>query len=76
MILISVVATGFDETNSAGKPVEMLIGDNRNKKVVASEETEKNIHETEQPKVAPAKRQPFGGESVEMIPNWLMNRYK
>lgn len=75
-LIVTVIATGFDETNSAGKPVEMLIGDNRNKKVVASEETEKNIHETEQPKVAPAKRQPFGGESVEMIPNWLMNRYK
>ncbi len=75
-LIVTVIATGFDETNSAGKPVEMLIGDNRNKKVVASEETEKNVQETEQPKAAPAKRQPFGGESVEMIPNWLMNRYK
>ena len=73
---MTVIATGFDETNAAGKPVEMLIGDNRNKKVVASTE-EQEVQPAEQSKPAqPAKRQPFGGESVEMIPNWLMNRYK
>lgn len=75
-LIVTVIATGFDETNSAGKPVEMLIGDNRSKKMVAAEEVEKEVQETEQPKAAPTKRQPFGGESVEMIPNWLMNRYK
>ena len=75
-LIVTVIATGFDETNAAGKPVEMLIGDNRNKKVVASTE-EQEVQPAEQSKPAqPAKRQPFGGESVEMIPNWLMNRYK
>ena len=76
VLIVTVIATGFDETNAAGKPVEMLIGDNRNKKVVASTE-EQEVQPAEQSKPAqPAKRQPFGGESVEMIPNWLMNRYK
>ena len=75
-LIVTVIATGFDETNSAGKPVEMLIGDNRSKKVISTEQPEQGVQEVEQPKNTQPKRQPFGGDSVEMIPNWLMNRYK
>lgn len=75
-LIVTVIATGFDETNSAGKPVEMLIGDNRSKKVIPNEQPEQGVQEVEQPKNTQLKRQPFGGDSVEMIPNWLMNRYK
>lgn len=75
-LIVTVIATGFDETNSAGKPVEMLIGDNRSKKVIPTEQAEQGVQEVEQPKNTQPKRQPFGGDSVEMIPNWLMNRYK
>ena len=31
-LIVTVIATGFDETNATAKPVEMLIGDNRNKR--------------------------------------------
>lgn len=75
-LIVTVIATGFDETNSAGKPVEMLIGDNRNKKIIPTEQPEQDAQEAEQLKHTQPKRQPFGGDSVEMIPNWLMNRYK
>lgn len=75
-LIVTVIATGFDETNATSKPVEMLISDNRNKQVSPPQsEQEKTVVE-EQPKPAQPKRQPFGGDSVEMIPNWLMNRYK
>lgn len=77
-LIVTVIATGFDETNATAKPVEMLIGDNRNKKVQPAQpeqETQKT-EQQQQSKPAQPKRQPFGGDSVEMIPNWLMNRYK
>ena len=71
-----VIATGFDETNATAKPVEMLIGDNRHKKPSTPQPEQEEKVTTEQPKPSQPKRQPFGGDSVEMIPNWLMNRYK
>ena len=76
-LIVTVIATGFDETNATAKPVEMLIGDNRNKKAQTTQ-TEQETQSVEQQQAKPSqpKRQPFGGDSVEMIPNWLMNRYK
>ena len=75
-LIVTVIATGFDETNAAAKPVEMLIGDNRNKKAQTTQPEQETQSAEQQPKPAQPKRQPFGGDSVEMIPNWLMNRYK
>lgn len=75
-LIVTVIATGFDETNATAKPVEMLIGDNRHKKPSAPQPEQEEKVITEQPKPSQPKRQPFGGDSVEMIPNWLMNRYK
>lgn len=75
-LIVTVIATGFDETNATAKPVEMLIGDNRNKKPSTPQSEQETQPSAEQPKPSQPKRQPFGGDSVEMIPNWLMNRYK
>ena len=77
-LIVTVIATGFDETNATAKPVEMLIGDNRNKKVQPAqpEQETQTTEQQQQSKPAQPKRQPFGGDSVEMIPNWLMIRYK
>ncbi len=75
-LIVTVIATGFDETNATAKPVEMLISDNRNKKASAPQSDQETQLVEEQPKPSQPKRQPFGGDSVEMIPNWLMNRYK
>ena len=75
-LIVTVIATGFDETNATAKPVEMLIGDNRHKKPSTPQPEQEEKVTTEQPKPSQPKRQPFGGDSVEMIPNWLMNRYK
>ena len=75
-LIVTVIATGFDETNAAAKPVEMLIGDNRNKKAQTTQPEQEMQSAEQQPKPAQPRRQPFGGDSVEMIPNWLMNRYK
>ena len=75
-LIVTVIATGFDETNATAKPVEMLIGDNRNKKTSTPQSEQETQASAEQPKPSQPKRQPFGGDSVEMIPNWLMNRYK
>ena len=75
-LIVTVIATGFDETNATAKPVEMLIGDNRNKKTSTPQSEQETQPSVEQPKPSQPKRQPFGGDSVEMIPNWLMNRYK
>lgn len=75
-LIVTVIATGFDETNATAKPVEMLIGDNRNKKPSTPQSEQETQASAEQPKPSQPKRQPFGGDSVEMIPNWLMNRYK
>lgn len=75
-LIVTVIATGFDETNATAKPVEMLIGDNRNKKPSTPQSEQETQASVEQPKPSQPKRQPFGGDSVEMIPNWLMNRYK
>ncbi len=75
-LIVTVIATGFDETNATAKPVEMLIGDNRNKKPASTQTEQETSTSSEQAKPAQPKRQPFGGDSVEMIPNWLMNRYK
>ena len=75
-LIVTVIATGFDETNATAKPVEMLIGDNRNKKASTPQSEQETQPSVEQPKPSQPKRQPFGGDSVEMIPNWLMNRYK
>ena len=77
-LIVTVIATEFDETNATAKPVEMLIGDNRNKKVQPAqpEQETQTTEQQQQSKPAQPKRQPFGGDSVEMIPNWLMNRYK
>lgn len=75
-LIVTVIATGFDETNATAKPVEMLIGDNRNKKTTTPQAEQEALTTPEQPKPSQPKRQPFGGDNVEMIPNWLMNRYK
>ena len=75
-LIVTVIATGFDETNATAKPVEMLISDNRNKKTSTPQSEQETQPSAEQPKPSQPKRQPFGGDSVEMIPNWLMNRYK
>lgn len=75
-LIVTVIATGFDETNATAKPVEMLIGDNRNKKTPNTQAEQETPTTPEQPKPSQPKRQPFGGDNVEMIPNWLMNRYK
>ena len=75
-LIVTVIATGFDETNATAKPVEMLIGDNRNKKTSTPQSEQETQPSAEQPTPSQPKRQPFGGDSVEMIPNWLMNRYK
>ena len=75
-LIVTVIATGFDETNATAKPVEMLIGDNRNKKTSTPQSEQETQPSAEQPKPSQPKRQPFCGDSVEMIPNWLMNRYK
>ena len=75
-LIVAVIATGFDETNATAKPVEMLIGDNRNKKTTTPQAEQEAPTTPEQPKPSQPKRQPFGGDNVEMIPNWLMNRYK
>ena len=71
-LIVTVIATGFDETNATAKPVEMLIGDNRNKKTSTPQSEQETQPSAEQPKPSQPKRQPFGGDSVEM----LMNRYK
>lgn len=70
-LIVTVIATGFDETNATAKPVEMLIGDNRNKKVQPAqpEQETQTTEQQQQSKPAQPKRQPFGGDSVEMIPN-------
>lgn len=73
-LIVTVIATGFDETNATAKPVEMLISDNRNKKTSTPQSEQETQPSAEQPKPSQPKRQPFGGDSVEMIPNWLMNR--
>ena len=75
-LIVTVIATGFDETNATAKPVEMLIGDNRNKKTSTPQSEQETQPSAEQPRPAQPKRQRFGGDSVEMIPNGLMNRYK
>lgn len=75
-LIVTVIATGFDETNATAKPVEMLIGDNRNKKTPNTQAEQETPTTPEQQKPSQPKRQPFGGDNVEMIPNWLMNRYK
>ena len=75
-LIVTVIATGFDETNATAKPVERLIGDNRNKKTTTPQAEQEAPTTPEQPKPSQPKRQPFGGDNVEMIPNWLMNRYK
>ena len=75
-LIVTVIATGFDETNATAKPVEMLIGDNRNKKTSTPQSEQETQPSAEQPTPSQPKRQPFGGDSVVMIPNWLMNRYK
>ena len=69
-LIVTVIATGFDETNATAKPVEMLIGDNRNKKTSTPQSEQETQPSAEQPKPSQPKRQPFGGDSVEMIPNW------
>ncbi|MBQ8992741.1 MAG: cell division protein FtsZ, partial [Turicibacter sp.] len=71
-LIVTVIATGFDETNATAKPVEMLIGDNRHKKPSTPQPEQEEKVTAEQPKPSQPKRQPFGGDSVEMIPNWLM----
>ena len=82
-LIVTVIATGFDETSGQTKPVEMLIGDNRNKKFVpanAKPELTQTVEADKQPspQAQPqgGKRQGFGTDNVDMIPNWLMNRYK
>ncbi len=78
-LIVTVIATGFDETSGQTKPVEMLIGENRHKKIVPTKQ-EQTVEADKQPAAQPqpqgAKRQGFGSENVDMIPNWLMNRYK
>lgn len=69
-LIVTVIATGFDETASTAKPVEMIISENRNRK---AEEVKAETSKTEE---VAKKRPAFGGDNVEMIPNWLMNRYK
>lgn len=68
-LIVTVIATGFDETNATAKPVEMLIGDNRNKKTTTPQAEQEAPTTPEQPKPSQPKRQPFGGDNVEMIPN-------
>ncbi len=78
-LIVTVIATGFDETSGQTKPVEMLIGENRHKKIVPTKQeqtVEADNQPTAQPQPQGAKRQGFGSENVDMIPNWLMNRYK
>ena len=75
-LIVTVIATGFDETNATAKPVEILFSDIRNKKTSTPQSEQETQPSAEQPKPSQPKRQPFGGDSVEMIPNWLMNRYK
>ena len=74
-LIVTVIATGFDETNATAKPVEMLIGDNRNKKTSTPQSEQETQPSAEQPKPSQPKRQPFGGDSVEMIPNWLKTHF-
>jgi len=70
-LIVTVIATGFDETASAAKPVEMLISD-RTQNNDETEQVEAMQQEiTEKPK----KMKPRS-ESADIIPNWLMNRYK
>ena len=43
-LIVTVIATGFDETNATAKPVEMLISDNRNKKHQHLNQSRKHNH--------------------------------
>lgn len=74
-LVVTVIATGFDETASAAKPVEMLVNEtriNRSTEPTIKEQTvEKQEKSTE--KASSIKQR---AESIDMIPNWLMNRYK
>lgn len=80
-VIVTVIATGFDETSATAKPVEMLLTEKRAAKqeepmmTTASQSVEK-VEVAEEPAKPATKRQPFGGDNVDMIPNWLMNRYK
>ena len=69
-LIVTVIATGFDETASAAKPVEMLINERPRKVETAPEQEIKRTVAREESK---PKRSDNG---VDMIPNWLMNRYK
>ena len=71
-LIVTVIATGFDETASAAKPVEMLISENRTNHNGETEKAEGTQQEvTEKPKKIKQR-----SESADIIPNWLMNRYK
>jgi len=79
-LICTVIATGFDETSATAKPVEMLLTEKRTAKqeeptIATLSETTERVEVAEEP-AKPTKRQPFGGDNVDMIPNWLMNRYK
>ena len=81
-LIVTVIATGFDETSATAKPVEMLLTEKRapkteeNTQAAAEVKDKPNNAPEETAKPAATKRQPFGGDNVDMIPNWLMNRYK
>ncbi|MCL1949615.1 MAG: cell division protein FtsZ [Turicibacter sp.] len=83
-LIVTVIATGFDETNATAKPVEMLLTEKHTSKledaniVEALQSVEMSLTEEvkEETVSKPAGKKPFGGDNVDMIPNWLMNRYK
>lgn len=80
-LIVTVIATGFDETSATAKPVEMLLTEKRAPKTeetvaTAPAEASEKEETVEEPAKPATKRQPFGGDNVDMIPNWLMNRYK
>ena len=68
-IIVTVIATGFDDSIPAIRPVEMLIK--------AKKDTEEKSQAIEPPTQDEEESKPMKrGEAIDIIPNWLMNRYK
>ena len=74
-LIVTVIATGFDETTGQAKPVEMLMPHNQNKKFAPTNQ-EQAVEADKQPQPVPQGQPTKRTENVDMIPNWLMNRYK
>ena len=68
-IIVTIIATGFDETNAVNKGAQMLV--NNNKGFGVHSPVQPGV--TPQPSAQPQQQEPR--ENAE-VPSWVMNRYK